>query len=204
MAQAAVLSNRDKTMLKAWGKAGDIIARALNNAIANDATLGRAALVAGGTNVATASATAVHAAVAGNAAQNLFPGPITNPAVPRNLTATFAASYDGGNITIVGTNQFDEPTTEVIVASAGNTVAGLKIFKTVTSITKGAVGANAATVSIGTGVKLGVVPIPVGGSPVLLFTNGVGEAVTWDATNNAFTATSAPNGARSYVLNFNQ
>jgi len=202
MATQTTLSVRDRSVLRALGKAGDILARAANAAISNDTNLGRAALVAGGTNVAAKGTTDVHAAVASNAV-NLFPGPITNPAVPRNLRAVFAASYDGGNITVVGTNQFNVATTEVIVASAGATVVGVKVFKTITSITKATVGATANTVSIGTGDLLGIVPVPQVGSPVLLAVNGVGEAVTFDATYNAFTATSIPNGSRSYVLTVN-
>lgn len=202
MATAQTLSLRDRSVLKALAKAGDILARAANASISNDANLGRAALIAGGTNVAAKSTTAVHAAVAGTAA-NAFPGPITNPAVPRNVTATFGASWDGGDITVVGTDQFGKAVTEVIADTAGSTVVGTKIFKTVTSITKETVGANAATCSIGTGDKLGVVPVPVASSPVLLATNGVGEAVVFDATYNAFTPTSIPNGSRSYVLTIN-
>lgn len=151
---------------------------------------------------AAKSATAVHAAVAGNAVANLFPGPITNPATPRNLSAVAAASYDGGALTIVGTNQFDKAQTEVITPVAASTVYGTKIFKTVSSITKGAVGANAAAVSVGTGDKIGVT-YNVANSTGLMYVGGVLEAVTVDPVADAWTATSVPNGALSFVALLN-
>jgi hypothetical protein len=151
---------------------------------------------------AAKSATAVHAAVAGNAVANLFPGPITNPVTPRNLSAVAASSYDGGALTIVGTNQFDAAQTEVITPSAGSTVYGTKVFKTVTSITKAAVGANAAAVSVGTGDKIGV-GYNVANSTGLMFVGGVLEAVTVDPATDAWTATSVPNGTLSFVALLN-
>ncbi len=189
------ISNKDKSMMKAWGKAGDIMSRAINS------VLGGSKLIAGGTPAAKGT-TNVHAAVASNAA-NLFPGPITNPDVPRNLRYVFAASYDGGNLTVVGTNQFGQTQTEVVTAVANTTVVGTKVFKTVTSITKATVGATANAVSVGTGDKIGLTTVPVSGSPVLLTANGVGEAVTFDATNNGFTPTTVPNGTTTYVINAN-
>jgi hypothetical protein len=47
-------------------------------------------------------------------------------------------------------DQFDVAQSEVITSSPGLTVPGLKIFKTVTSATKGAVGSQPDTASIGT------------------------------------------------------
>ena len=54
-----------------------------------------------GRAIVAASTTAIHAAVQESAA-NAFPGPITQPDVPRRLTATFAAGWQGGDITITG------------------------------------------------------------------------------------------------------
>lgn len=148
--------------------------------------------------IAAKSTTGVHASFAGNNASLAFPGPITNPVSPRNVTAVAAASYDGGNITIVGTNQFDQPQTETIVAVANSTVLGVKIWKTITSIAKAAVGAQAAGVSIGTGDKVGV-PYNLSGAPALLFVGTTIEAVTLDATNDGFTPTTVPS-ATTYLL----
>ncbi len=188
-------TNKDKNTMRALGKAGDMFGRAIMS------LLGGSRLIAGGTPAAKGT-TDVHAAVASNAA-NAFPGPITNPATPRNLRFVFAASYDGGNLTVVGTNQFGNTQTEVVTAVANSTVVGVKVFKTITSITKAAVGATANTVSVGTGDKIGLTVVPVAGSPVLLTANGVGEAVTFDATNNGFTPTTVPNGSTTYVLTAN-
>ncbi len=150
--------------------------------------------------------TDVHAAFAGNSAGNAFPGPFTNPDVPRAVQVAFAAGWDGGNVNVVGTDHFDQAVNETLVANAGNTVVGTKVFKTVTSATKAAVGANAAGASIGRAAKLGVgsAAIPrvkdfntrgVGSLSV----DGVTEAATFDGTNSAVTPTAAPNGVRRFV-----
>lgn len=148
---------------------------------------------------AAASTTAVHAGYAGNNASNTFPGPFTNPVVPRNLTVTFGATWDGGTVNVVGTDQYDVAINENFVPGAGTTVTGTKVFKTATSATKSLVGVDAATASIGTGTKLGVVANLTSAFGILTV-DGAAEAVTVDATNDAFTPTTAPNGARVYVL----
>lgn len=206
MATAKTLSLKDKAMLKAFGKAGDLMARAALNAIDNDAGLGRTALVAGGTNVSAKGTTAIHAAIAGTTSTVPVTTGITNPTVPRNLIITFGATWDGGDVVVVGTDANDAAVTETFLSNAGSTRVGTKIFKTVTSVAHTVVGVDAATYSTGDGDKLGLVasPAPVSGSPVILYTNGVAEAVTYDATLNAFTPTSVPNGSRSYVLSWNQ
>ena len=96
----------------------------------------------------------VHAAYAGNAADNNFPGPITSPGVstPRNVEIDFGAGYDGGNVTVTGTLK-GVAVVEVITAAAGQTVKGVRVFDTITAITKAAVGANAATATVLTGNK---------------------------------------------------
>lgn len=146
--------------------------------------------------VAAKSATAVHAAYAGNNATNAFPGPITNPAIPRNLSAVAAAGYDGGALTIVGT-RFGVAQTEVITPVAASTVYGVKVFDTVASITKAAVGAAAAAVSVGTGDLIGLDFYPENVSPVayMLMVAGVTEAAsTVAASIAAFTPTTVPAG----------
>lgn len=149
-----------------------------------------------------AAAVAVHAAVAGNAAANAFPGPFTSPAIPRSLAAAAAAGYDGGALTITGTGEDDAAQTEVITPVAESTVQGVKIWKTVTGCSKAAVGAAAATVTLETGTKLGL-----GGNFHLTsatkyqhFKDGTAEAATIDTTYDGFTPTTAPNGARNYLL----
>lgn len=195
---APTLNARQRAMLSAWSKAGDILSRASLGAVQ-----GTASLVAGGTNVSAKGATAVRAAIAGNTSIVPVTSGITNPTVPRNLIITFAAAWDGGDVVVEGTNQFDQVISETFLSNAGSTRVGTKIFKTVTSVAHTVVGATANTYSVGDGDKLGITTIPATSSPVLLATNGVGEAVTFDTTYNAFTPTSIPNGSRSYVLTVN-
>ena len=153
------------------------------------------------TNAAAASTTAVHANYNADQA-NAFPGAFTNPGVPRNVTVTFNASWDGGDVTVVGTDAMGNAQSEVIADNPGNTVAGAKIFATVTSASKQTVGAAAAPASIGTGVILGVAA-DVQDDFGLLQMDGAAEAVTVSAANNSFAPTTAPNGARDYVVLLN-
>jgi hypothetical protein len=147
----------------------------------------------------------VHAAVASNAS-NTFPGPFTNPDVPRNLRLVFAASYDGGNVTVVGTDQFDQAVTEVFTGTQGTTQVGTKIFKTVTSATKATVGATANTVSIGTGDKIGLSKKLANTDAVLVIKATTADGFdttppTMDATYHAFTpTTTVPNGTVVYKM----
>jgi hypothetical protein len=151
------------------------------------------------TTPAAKGTTDVHAAVAGNAASNTFPGPFTNPAQPRNLRLTMATSYDGGDVVVAGTNQFDEPISETFATGSNVVRVGSKVFKTITGATKAAVGANAATVSIGTGDKIAL-PFRVGSTVGTLQATTTNEAVTVDAVEHAFTPTTAPNGAIVFTL----
>ncbi len=148
-------------------------------------------------NIATADTDIVHALYDSNSAA--FPGPFTNPAIPRNLTVTKSASWDGGTITVVGTNQFDEAISETF-SNVVETTVGTKIFKTVTGATKSipsGVAGNGA--SIGTGVVIGVVA-RVAGTDGILFADGVDDAVVVDPIYSSFTPTTAPNGAHDYQL----
>jgi len=147
---------------------------------------------------------AIHAGFPGNNASNDFPGAFTNPDVPRNLSFTFGAAWDGGNVTPVGTDIDDAPCTEVITApGGGGVVQSLKIYKTVTSATKGAIGIDAATCSIDSWHMLGLVnPPAVDGG--ILSVAGLTEAATWSAAPQAkgFTPTTLPDGAKDFVAEF--
>jgi hypothetical protein len=108
--------------------------------------------IAGAGDTASIGTAAVHAAVVESAA-NAFPGPFLSLDVPRNLVVVFAAGWQGGNVTVVGTDAYDQPVSEVFATSPGNTVTGLKIFKTVTEASKAAVAGAADTAFIGTGTR---------------------------------------------------
>lgn len=154
---------------------------------ANDVVTAKAANLAGTTALGTSFA--IEAA----AAAKLL-------ACPRNLRCVFAALWDGGDITVVGTNQFGEAQTEVIADNAGNTVVGEKVWKTVTSISKQAVGATANTVTVGTGDKLACGKVKVNNAFAQLLTDGAAEAVTIDVANSGFTPTTVPDGSHDYQL----
>ena len=87
---------------------------------------------------------------------------ITNPSVPRNITATAggtAASIAAVQVTINGTNYADEAISEVLPVFTVDTaglVTGSKAFKTVTSIVIPIMDGAGATVAIGFGEKLGL------------------------------------------------
>lgn len=191
-----------KAYLKNLADRGDMMAQAFLDAVGSE--------TAGGTEKidtlaapAAKSTTAVHANVFGDAA-----GPvsvttaITNPAVPRNLTATFGATFDGGDVTVSGTDQFGNAITETFAVATGTTVVGSKAFATVTSIAYagGGVGTHSTNVvSIGTGDKLGLSTKAANAFAILL-TDGVSEAVTVDATNSTFTPATVANGAHNYSI----
>lgn len=128
-----------------------------------------------------------------------FPGPFTNPDVPRNLRVTFSAAWDGGDVTVYGTNQFDEAISEVFADVAGTTVVGLKIFKTVTAATKetpAGVAGNGA--SIGTGDTIGL-DVRLADEVGMLWVGATAEAVTLDDTYMSFIPTTTP-AATTYKL----
>lgn len=98
----------------------------------------------------------IHAARAGTAS-NTWAGPFATPDVPRSLMLTCGAGWDGGNVTISGRNQFDEPITEVVtMTDAGGTTETYAIFKSVHQVKKVTVGVNAATCKLGTGDAIGI------------------------------------------------
>lgn len=111
-------------------------------------------------NAIAADIDAIHVAVDG-AAQVLIAG-ITNPNIPRNITATAggtAGSIKAVQVVIEGTDYADNVITETLPAftvDTPGTVQGNKAFKTVTKITIPVHDATSATTSIGFGEKLGL------------------------------------------------
>lgn len=86
------------------------------------------------------------------------------PDVTRNITVTATAGATAdtmGTIAVVGTNILGDVITETITPVAGSTVAGLKAFKTVTSVTGAgwvidAVEGTNDTITVGVGNVLGL------------------------------------------------
>lgn len=129
-----------------------------------------------------------------------FPGPFTNPDVPRNLRVTMSASWDGGDVTVTGTDQFDAAVQETFATGDGVIRVGTKIFKTVTGATKGTpAGVTGSGASIGTGDKVGLL-VHIADNAGALFVDGTPEAVTLDPTYDAFTPTTTPSDTTYLVL----
>jgi hypothetical protein len=128
-----------------------------------------------------------------------FPGPIVNPDRPRSARVTFDAGWDGGNVTIIGTNQFDEAVSETFSSAPGTTVEGQQAFKTVTSISKGAVGSTGGA-SVGVGNKLGIYGRLSDTYNAQLFVSNVACGATLNATYHTFLPELSPDGSLNYTL----
>lgn len=148
---------------------------------------------------AAADLVSVHAAFAGNNASNAFPGPFASPAVPRNLQVDLGVGWDGGDVTVRGT-RFGAAISEVFATGSGVTRVGSKVFDAVSSASKGAVGVDAATASIGAGNKLGASEPFVDSTSAVLFVDNVAEPATLDVATSAFTPVTVPNGVLNYAL----
>lgn len=109
-----------------------------------------------------ASATGVHAAVTDTGVAQTVTTGITNPGVPRNISATsggVAGDIKDVQVIITGTDMEDAVITEtlpVFTENSATTVVGSKAFKTVTSIYLPVHDGTGATVSIGWGDKIGL------------------------------------------------
>jgi hypothetical protein len=129
-----------------------------------------------------------------------FPGPFTAPDVARNLRVTFSADWDGGDVTVTGTDQFGAPVSEIFAAGDDEAVVGEKIFATVTGATKETpAGVTGNGASIGTGDIVGL-PVAVADGVALGFVAGVPEEVTIDETYHAFTPTTTPSATTYLIL----
>lgn len=147
-----------------------------------------------------AAGVGVHAAVAEGDA-NAFPGPFTDPDMPRNLKVDFAAGWQGGDVTVTGTDQFDAAVSEVFTTNPGAVVVGVKIFKTVTAASKAAILGAADTATLLTGDKLGI-PHAILDTFGMLTVAGVTEVVTYDTAYHGFTPLTVPTGLISYIALF--
>jgi hypothetical protein len=105
---------------------------------------------------------AVHAAVTSTAVDQTVTTAITNPDVPRNVTATAggtATDIKAIQVIVTGTDANDAVLTETLPAFTVDTagsVVGSKAFKTVTQVVIPAHDGIGATTSVGTGAKLGI------------------------------------------------
>lgn len=111
---------------------------------------------------ALGTTTAVHAAVTDTGSTSTVTTAITNPDVPRNITATAggtAGDIKAIQVIITGTDAEGVALTETLPAFTVNTagtVTGSKAFATVTSISIPAHDGTGATTAIGTSSALGL------------------------------------------------
>lgn len=160
-------------------------------------------------NADAASTTAVHAAVTDTGGAQTITTGITNPEVPRNITATAggtAGDIKAISVIVNGTDFAGVAIADTLPAFTVNTagtVQGTKAFKTVTSIVIPAHDGTGATTAIGRGDKLGL-PFKLAHNTVLLtFMNntieGTAPTVTTSSTsisNNTIDLNSALNGTK--------
>lgn len=177
----------------------------LNNVIEGGVSYGNRTQRVG--SPAAASTTAIHAAVTDTGSQQVVTTGITQPDVPRNVTAT-AGGTSGDikaiQVIIAGTDINDQAITETLpafTADSTGTVTGTKAFKTITSITIPAHDGTGATTAIGTGSKLGLNTTLSRNTVIAAYLNGVKEGtaptVAFDSSNvsgNTATLNSSLNG----------
>lgn len=132
-------------------------------------------------------------------------GPFTSPDVPRALSVYFPTDWDGGNITVTGTDAIGNAVAETFIADPNNTVLGDKAFDTVSTVTKVTVGTGSSNASIGIRDVFGVNAniIDSFGMGVSHSTYPVAFIPTIDVTNNTFAAGIPSNGITSFVVTLN-
>jgi hypothetical protein len=110
---------------------------------------------------ALGTSTAVHAAVSDTGSTITITTAITNPDVPRNVTATpggTTANVTAVSCVITGTDSEGNALTETLPAfsaGASTAVTGVKAFATITQISQPACGTS-VTIAYGLGSKLGL------------------------------------------------
>lgn len=91
--------------------------------------------------------------VAANAASGAFGvGQLTSPTVPQRVVANYPASWDGGSVTITGTDNNGNVISETIRALVGagaDKYIGNLYFTTITAASKSAVGATSGLLKLG-------------------------------------------------------
>jgi len=108
------------------------------------------------------TAAAAHAAITCALTPVVTTTGFTNPAAPRNVTATAggtAGDIKAVQVVIEGTNYAGEAISEtlpVFTVDTAGIVTGSKAFKTITKVTIPAMDGAGATVSVGFGAKLGL------------------------------------------------
>lgn len=162
---------------------------------------------------AVGAVAAIRAALVDNGTQQTLTTGITNPDVPRCVTATAggtATDIKAITVTVNGTNMLNQVIQEVLPAftlDTAGTVTGSKAFKTITSVVIPAHDGTGATTSIGTSAKLGLPFTSPRNTILRAYLNDVVEGtaptVTSSATaieSNTATLNSALNGTPVVIV----
>lgn len=158
--------------------------------------------------------TVIASSLAGNNGSNALTGLVQPVGAAVNLTVFMHTGWSGGDVTINGTDQFDQAVTEVFTSGSNVSRIGVKIFKTITSGSKATVGGTAAVADFAQGNKFGFVG-------KMNLTDAVGAFLFWcnrgtsdlnvldsapvfDSTYNGVTpADSSTDGTGSYLVHVN-
>ncbi len=154
----------------------------------------------------------VLAAVTDDGTEQTITTGFTDPPTPRVLTATSAGTAgDIGaiQVTVNGTDEFDEVLQEVMpvfTVDTATTVTGSKVFKTITSVVIPAHDGTGATTSFGLGDTLGLGVLLTRNSVLATFFNGVLESTlptvnfnSTDIESNSILLNSALDGSAVLV-----
>ena len=133
----------------------------------------------------------IHAAVTDNGSEQTITTGFTQPPTPRTVSASSAGTagdIKAIQVTVNGTNEFDEVIQEVLpvfTVNTATTVQGAKVFKTVTSFVIPAHDGTGATTSLGLGDILGLPFIHSRDTILAAFFGGVREGTRPTVTFNA-------------------
>lgn len=173
------------------------------------------------TNPPAASANAIKTSVASSTSAQSYSGAALNGAVggatmaiPRNITATTAGGTPAdvpATATITGKDVDGNTITETLTLSqTAATVAGVKMFASVTQIDMPAGQGTAGTLTFGTGLLLGLRITPksrAGGVVAVrevvdgaLVTTGTLSSAATNAPHGAYTPATAPDGSHDYAV----
>lgn len=104
----------------------------------------------------------IHAAVTDDGSEQTITTGLTQPPTPRVVTASSAGTagdIKAIQVTVNGTDEFDQVLQEVLpvfTVNTATTVTGSKVFKTITSFVIPAHDGTGATTSLGSGDTLGI------------------------------------------------
>lgn len=146
---------------------------------------------------ATASTSALHAAIYADDEESEYL-PLVQPDKPRNLVVLFPDTWDGGNITAFGKDQFGAGISETFPTGSNVTRTVTKVFASVSKLVRAGTGVLHVGATVGTGNKLGL-PLKIAHAKGFLLVNSTTELGTWDATLHAVTPTTPPNSSRAFL-----